>query len=139
MTQPEPVGMLVDGVDIDAVHAAVAACPGVARVGSGSLASLTTYLPGRRVPGIRINPDSVELEVTAEWGSPIASLSRDVHAAVVGLVNDRRVDITIADIVLPDEPLLPDTADSPPVVEAAPGRFALPSAPAHPPVIPPER
>ena len=67
MTQPEPTGTVVDGVDIDAVHTAVSGCPGVAASAAASLAALTTYLPGRRVPGIRINPDSVELEVVAEW------------------------------------------------------------------------
>jgi hypothetical protein len=90
---------MVDGVDIDAVHRAVAACAGVSSVGSGSVAALTTYLPGRRVPGVRINPDSVELEIVAEWGSTAAGVSNEIRQALVGLTNGRPIDITIADIV----------------------------------------
>ena len=139
MTQPDPAGAIVDGVDVDAVHTAVSDCPGVARVGGGSLAALTTYLPGRRIPGIRISPESVEIEVAVQWGATVADLSRDIHAAVAGLVSGRRVDVTIADIVLPGE----DATQAPPVppseLEEVTERPALPAAPTHPPVVPPER
>jgi uncharacterized alkaline shock family protein YloU len=139
VTQPPPAGTIVDGVDIDAVHAAVSSCPGVARVGSGSLAALTTYLPGRRIPGIRINPDTVELEVIAEWDSNASDISRSVQAVVADLVGTRRVDITIADIDLPGQPPQ-DTGEAlPPPVEVAPAIPALPATPIHPLVVPPER
>ena len=138
MTQPEPAGTIVDGVDIDAVHAAVSNCPGVAGVGSGTLAALTTYLPGRRIPGIRINPESIELEIVANWDATAAAIGRHIRAAIAGLVSGRRVDITIADIVLPDEQPPADIADETPELVAAPERLALPAS-THPPVIPPER
>ena len=139
MTQPEPAGTMVDGVDIDAVHTAVNACPGVAGVGGGTLAALTTYLPGRRIPGIRINPDSIELEVVAEWNTTAAHIAADIRRAVVRLVDGRRVDITITDIVLPGEQPPADIEGSPAALDAAPERPALPPAPTHPLVIPPER
>jgi hypothetical protein len=130
---------MVDGVDIDAVHTAVNACPGVAGVGGGTLAALTTYLPGRRIPGIRINPESIELEVVAEWNTTAADIVSEIRRAVADLVHRRRVDITITDIVLPGEQLPADIDDSPAALEAVPERPALPPAPTHPPVIPPER
>jgi hypothetical protein len=140
VTQPPPAGTIVDGVDIDAVHAAVSSCPGVARVGSGSLAALTTYLPGRRIPGIRINPDTVELEVVAEWDSNAGDISRSVQAVVADLVDARSVDITIADIDLPGQQPPQGTGDAlPPAVGVAPAMPALPAAPIHPLVVPPER
>jgi hypothetical protein len=139
VTQPEPAGTLVDGVDLDAVHAAVNSCPGVARVGSGSVAALTTYLPGRRIPGIRINPDTVELEVIAEWDSNAANIGRAIQSVVTGLAGARRVDITITDIDLPGEQSSQDTGDAlPPSALDAPAVPALPAAPIHPLVVPPE-
>lgn len=70
------------------------------------MAGLTTYLPGRRIAGIRINADSVELEVVAAWGASAADIASQVRGAARGLVVGRRIDITIADINLPD-PQLP--------------------------------
>jgi hypothetical protein len=135
VTQPEPAGTIVDGVDIDAVHRVVNDCAGVARIGSGSPTALTTYLPGRRIPGIRINKDSVDLEVVAEWGTPAAAIGGNIRLAVSRLIGGRRVDITIADIELPSEQPSPGTVVSPPELQAAPERPALPPAPTHPPVV----
>jgi hypothetical protein len=140
VTQPDPAGTLVDGVDIDAVHAAVSSCPGVARVGSGSVAALTTYLPGRRIPGIRINPGTVEIEVIAEWDSSAANIGRSIRSVVAGLVGARRVDITITDVDLPGEQPSQDSgAALPPSALDAPAIPALPVTPIHPLVVPPER
>lgn len=103
MTAPQQPPTVVDGIDIDAVHTAVAACPGVHQVGSPGLAGVTTYLPGRRIPGIRISPDSVDLEVVAAWGFPVPLVAGQIRAAVRGLVKARPVDITIADIDVPEQ------------------------------------
>jgi hypothetical protein len=138
VTQPDPAGSVVDGVDIDAVHTAVTACPGVARVGSGALGALTTYLPGRRIPGIRINPDSVEVEVVAEWEAVAGDIGRCVRSAVTSLARGRRVDITIADIDLPGEHAAEETGiPQPAQLPPAPVRPELPAAPIYPPVVVP--
>ena len=136
MSGPEPAGTIVDGVDIDAVHTAVTGCPGVADVGGSSLAALTTYLPGRRVPGIRINTDTVEVEVVAEWNMNMITIAGGIRRALVSIVGGRRVDITIVDIELPEgDP----AAGSLPALEPAPIRPELPAVPIRPPVvIPPE-
>jgi hypothetical protein len=139
VTQPKPAGTVVDGVNIDAVHTAVSNCPGVAAVGSGTLAALTTYLPGRRIPGIRINPDSVELEIVADWDATAAHIASEIRVAVAGLADGRRIDITIADIVLPGEQPSQDGKGPPPPLAAARETPAIPPAPTHPPVIAPER
>ena len=115
----------MDGVNVDAVHAAVTTCPGVASLGSGTASSLTTYLPGRRLPGIRINPDSVELEIVASWGLSAAEIVRQIRHALTPVVDGRRVDVTIADIQLPSE--------APQPAAVAPLQAA---APLHPPALP---
>ena len=95
---------MVDGVDIDALHTAVAACPDVSGLGSPGLAGLTTYLPGRRIAGLRISPDLLELEVVAAWGASVADIAAQIRSAVSGLVAGRPVNITVADIDVPDQP-----------------------------------
>lgn len=54
---------LVDGVDIDAVAAAVRGCPAVDDLDGGLLDGTVTYLPGRRVPGIRIADGRIQVHV----------------------------------------------------------------------------
>jgi hypothetical protein len=98
---------MVDGVDIDAVHAAIAGCPGVSSVGSGTVASLTTYLPGRRVAGIRVGPDTLEVEIVALWGTTAHELDTHIRQVLAPLVSDHRIDITVADIDLPANPVSP--------------------------------
>lgn len=122
MTSSQPAPAVVDGVDVDAVHEAVSACPGVAGLGSGVLGAFATYLPGRRVPGIRVNPAVIEIEVRVMWGPSAVGIARDIRTALAALVAGRRVDVTIADIQLPGE--LAEPAE----LEAAPSRLELPPA-----------
>jgi hypothetical protein len=113
VTEAQPGATIVDGVDIDAVHAAIAGCPGVSSVGSGTVASLTTYLPGRRVSGIRVNPDSLEIEIVALWGASVGELNTRIRQALAPLVSHRRLDITVADIDLPASPVSPSADQRP--------------------------
>ena len=46
---------IVYGVDVDAVAAAVQACPGVSDLHGGRYGEVTTYLPGRAVRGVVID------------------------------------------------------------------------------------
>lgn len=97
------VAGIVEGIDVDAVHDAVASCPGVAGVGGGGLGALATYLPGRRIPGVRVSPEAVEVEIRMQWGAAARQVVADVRAALAPVVRDRRVDLTLADIELPGE------------------------------------
>jgi uncharacterized alkaline shock family protein YloU len=83
----------------DLVAAAVTAVPGVAALHGGMFGEVATYLPGHRVPGIRVNTDGVtEIHVTLLYGASVrdtAAMVRDAAAAVVGGV----VDVTVEDMV----------------------------------------
>ena len=47
-----PDSAVIDGVDVDAVAAAVAGCAGVSALDGGQSGEVaTTYLPGRKVAG----------------------------------------------------------------------------------------
>src|SRR5580693_1246789 len=43
---------VIDGVDVDAVAAAVTGCEGVATLDGGPFGEVASYLPGRRVTGV---------------------------------------------------------------------------------------
>ena len=94
----DPSSGVVEGVDVDAVHDAVAACTGVAGLGTSLPGSTATYLPGRRVPGVRVSPDAVELEIRAAWDSSAPQIFAEIKQALAVLAPGRRIDVTIADI-----------------------------------------
>src|SRR4051794_8040575 len=100
---------LVDGVDVDAVREAALACPGVADLGSGSLGAAVTYLPGRRVAGLRVLDDAVEIEVRIRLDSAVgiglsgptaADVAGRIRRAVGPYTGGKRVDVVITDVVL---------------------------------------
>lgn len=96
----------------DLVAEVVMACPAVAALADDGL--LATFLPGRRVAGVRIEDDVCEVAVILRLdGSPLPEVAEQVRHAVTPVVGGRRVDIVIADVVLPDSdvvlPVLPAT------------------------------
>lgn len=91
-------GSVVDGVDLDAVTAAVLGCGSVDDLYSGPYGGVASYLPGRQVEGVRVAADHVLISVRGRWGVPVTELARQVRAALAPLVAPRRVDIVVADL-----------------------------------------
>ena len=93
----------------DAVAAAVVACPAVASLHGGGLRRTATYLPGRRVDGVRITEDRLEVSVVGIQGIPVALLAEQVRSAVGPLVPGLAVDVHVADLQTLDQqpPALP--------------------------------
>lgn len=96
MTQPAPA--VVDGVDLDAVAAAVHGCPAIADLSPGPWGGVVTYLPGRQLAGVRVASDHVLISIRGRWGIPVPEMARQVRTAVAGLVGPRRVDLEVADL-----------------------------------------
>ncbi len=96
MTQPPRA--VIDGVDLDAVAAAVRSCPAIDDLSSGPWGGVVSYLPGRQVAGVRVASDHVLISVRGRWGVPVAEMARQVRIAVAGLVGPRRVDLEVADL-----------------------------------------
>ena len=114
-----PEGPVPGGqVPVEAVAAAVERCAGVASLSAGALGGFGTYLPGRRIAGVRVGDDAVELHVVARWGISIPSLAADVRAAVAPLVPGRTVDVVVDDVTLPSDELAHALLDAPPQLEA---------------------
>lgn len=84
----------------DAVAAAVRAVPGVADLHTGTFGEVATYLPGRRVNGVRLRPEVTEVHVVLTWGVPVLAAADAVRGAVSPLVATR-VDVTVEDVVDP--------------------------------------
>jgi hypothetical protein len=64
------------------VAAVVLAVPGVVRLHGGRFGELATYLPGRRVTGVRIDDDGTEVHVVLSDLVPIPGTAAQVQRAV---------------------------------------------------------
>jgi hypothetical protein len=113
-----PADGVVDGVDVDRVAAAVAACPAVARL-TGGTSGLGTYLPGRRVPGVVVResaglgPPTVEVQVVARYGPAMGEVARQVRAALAALLPGGIVDVIIDDVEVEPPPLVVEVEPPP--------------------------
>lgn len=102
MTSPAETAALVEGIDVDAVAAAVRSCPAVDDLDSGLPGGAVTYLPGRRVPGIRIGADRIEVHVRAVWNQPVGRVADQIRQSLASLAGGRPVDVTLTDIAEPE-------------------------------------
>jgi hypothetical protein len=82
--------------EADAIGRAVAACPGVARLGD----QVATHLPGRRVAGVRRRAGRVEVHVVASDHTTVADIAAAVRDAVAATGATEPVDVVIEDLTL---------------------------------------
>ncbi|MGD0700301.1 MAG: hypothetical protein ABSA02_10500 [Trebonia sp.] len=120
---------VIDGIDVDAVAAVVRGCPGVSGLDGGQYGEVTTYLPGRAVPGVTIGDGRVLVQVRAAWDTEVPRLAAAISGALSAVTRNRPVDVMIADI---DDP----PAAPPPVTPVSPPRrvrrvAAGPNVPRH--------
>ena len=114
-----PDAAVIDGVDVDAVAAAVRGCAGVSGLDGGQYGGVATYLPGRTVQGIVVRDGRVRVQVRSAWGVEAPRLADLITTALAPLTGGCPVDVVIADI---DDP--PST---PPARVARRARRADPS------------
>jgi hypothetical protein len=109
MTRPSsgftPGAAVVDGVDVDAVAAAVRDCGGVSGLHGGRYGEVATYLPGRTVPGVVVGGGRVRVQVRSRWGVEAPLLAAQITTALAPLTGHHPVDVLIADI--DDPPVTP--------------------------------
>jgi hypothetical protein len=89
---------VIDGVDVDAVAAAVRACAGVDDLFSTPTATMASYLPGRQVAGVRVSDAVVTIQVRSRWAVPVVSVAAQIRSAVQPLAGGHVIDVVIADI-----------------------------------------
>ena len=108
-----PAGQaVIDGVNVDAVAAAVRGCAGVAGLDGGRYGEVATYLPGRTIPGIMVSIPGimvsggrVTVQIRSQW-VPAPGLAVLITTVLAPLTGGRPVDVVIADI--DDPPGFPD-------------------------------
>jgi hypothetical protein len=83
--------------DPDAVAGAALSCAGVIRLSGGFAGEVATYLPGRRVLGVRLSDDHLEVHIVTGLDSPLPDVADRVRAAVSPLV-DHPVWVFIDDV-----------------------------------------
>ena len=81
-----------------AIADAVSAVPRVAALSGGRLGGVGTYLPGRRVTGVVIRGQDVEVHVVGRYGTPVAEIAAEVRRAVEPYTGDRTVHVIIEDL-----------------------------------------
>lgn len=81
----------------DLVAAAARSVPGVTDLHSGTFGEVGTYLPGRRVAGVRLGAQITEVHVVVTMGAAVLETAAAVRRAVAPLV-DTPVDVYVEDI-----------------------------------------
>ncbi len=100
---------------VDRVAEAVLAVPGVADLSGGVMGEVGTYLPGRRVAGVRLRENSTDIHVTVEYGRDVRRVAHMIRHTVGQLTGTPTVNVTIADLRTPDEAVNgKDDAEQPP-------------------------
>ncbi|MFI8566336.1 Asp23/Gls24 family envelope stress response protein [Rhodococcus sp. NPDC078407] len=77
---------------------AVLAVDGVVGLHGGMFGEAATYLPGRRIAGIRSGENGTEVHVTLEFGVAVRDTADAVRRTVAAMV-DGPVHVTVEDVV----------------------------------------
>ena len=88
----------------DRVAAAATGVSGVVGLDGGPFGEAATYLPGRRVAGVRVlaDDDTVEVHVVLDVAAPLLDTADRVRDAV-SAVTGGRVDVVVEDVAEADE------------------------------------
>jgi uncharacterized alkaline shock family protein YloU len=86
----------------DQVAAAVLTVRGVTGLHGGMFGETATYLPGRRVPGVRLTEDVTDIHLTLTYGAPVFATAQQVRTAVAALVPGP-VNVTVEDVAPPTD------------------------------------
>jgi hypothetical protein len=87
--------------DLEAVAAAALGCPSIADLTGGRFGEVATYLPNRRILGVRQHEGTVEVHVVARWDTPLPEVADAVRAAVTPHAGGLPVSVFIEDIEVP--------------------------------------
>lgn len=88
----------------DTVADAVLATPGVAGLHPGMFGEVGTYLPGRRVDGVRLGDNDIDVHLTVREGAPVRETAAAVREAVAREFPGQAVNVTVEDVIAVDSP-----------------------------------
>ena len=93
--------MTEEGVDAEAVAERALQSRSVSGLYPGGAVEVATYLPGRKISGVRVREDEVEVHVVARWSLPLTEVAEDVRALVAPLAGGLPVSVYIDDVDAP--------------------------------------
>jgi hypothetical protein len=70
----------------DEIAALVLGVPDVVRLHAGRFGEVATYLPGRRITGVKLGDDLIEVHIVIAGQVPVRQTAQAVHEAVATLV-----------------------------------------------------
>jgi uncharacterized alkaline shock family protein YloU len=88
----------------DRVATAVRAVADVVDLHTGMFGEVGTYLPGRRVPGVRISHNTVEVHITVMFDASVRHTAAAVRTAVAEQLPGATVNVTVEDVAPRDRP-----------------------------------
>jgi len=95
---PQPPGVEL----ADQVAAAALTVRGVTGLHGGMFGETATYLPGRRVLGVRLTENVADIHLTLAYGAPVFATAQQVRTAVAALVPGP-VNVTVEDVTSPTD------------------------------------
>ncbi len=98
----DPAAGVSPEAEVDLLAAVIRGVVGVVALGGGGPLQPATYLPGRRVRGLRLSTDRIEVAVTVAFGIPAAVVAERIRAALAVSAQGRPVDVHIADLQVPE-------------------------------------
>lgn len=87
---------------VDRVARVVLGVDGVHSLHGGAKGEVGTYLPGRRVSGIRLKGQACEVHVALEWESDIYATAQSVRDALRPEFSGA-VDVVVEDVLSPEQ------------------------------------
>ncbi|MGH2707674.1 MAG: hypothetical protein ACRDJK_05220 [Actinomycetota bacterium] len=91
-------------MDPEAVAAAALRSPSVSGLFPGDAVEVATYLPGKRVPGVRVREGEVEVHVVARWATALPRVAEEVRRSVAPVVGGLPVSVYVDDVETPRGP-----------------------------------
>lgn len=85
-------------IDAEAVAEVVSRCPSVVKLTPGPGVERVTYLPGRRVPGVRMGDAGLEVHVVARYGPTMPEVAAEIRTALLPLLGGAPVSVVIQDV-----------------------------------------
>lgn len=87
----------------DRIVEVVTAHPCVVRMDGGEFGVVATYLPGRKVLGVRDSEDTLEICVVLGMRRPVPDVVAELREKVREITGPVPVDVTVADVLGPTE------------------------------------
>ncbi len=84
-------------IDADLIAARVLGVPGVAGLHGGEFGEVATYLPGRRVLGVRLTDPGCAVHIVVAYPNNVVDVADAVHHAVAPLIAGP-VTVTVEDV-----------------------------------------